>query len=230
MNNLQKESFEKTLQDKIDLFFSENNWNVNNYASNQLKERKDLGQFFTPSILCAKMLAKLSKVKEAYLDEEGNVKEEYKTKNPVISGEPLFDPTAGCGNLLAAGIAIGWDPEWIYANELDPKIHEVLVEGLTSLKVDGRSVPKDHIRCGDIFEMTKEHFKHMDERKPICGILLDEIPKEEYEKLNESEKKLYFAICDNKTGKPTGKYKRKRVKKEKSNKPFSLNQNEENKR
>ena len=223
--DLKKQNFENLLTKKIDNFFSENNWDSNNYAKNTLKDRKDLGQFFTPSVLCAKMLAKLSKVKEAYLDEEGNVKEEYKTKNPVISDEPLFDPTAGCGNLLAAGIAIGWNPEWIYANELDPKIYEVLVEGLTKL-----SVPKDHIRCGDIFEMTKEHFKLMDEQKPICGVLLDEISKEEYEKLNESEKKLYFAICDNKTGKPTGKYKRKGVKKGKSNKTFSLNQNEKNKR
>lgn len=165
----QKEDFENLLTKKIDRFFSENNWNANNYASNQLKERKDLGQFFTPSILCAKMLAKLSKVKEAYLDEEGNVKEE----NPKITGEPLFDPTAGCGNLLAAGIAIGWDPEWIYANELDPKIHEVLVEGLTSLKVNGKSVPKDHIRLGDIFEMTKVHFDLMDECEPICNFTLE---------------------------------------------------------
>lgn len=201
MTENQKEDFESFLTRKIDDFFSENNWNVNNYASNQLKERKDLGQFFTPSVLCAKMLAKLSKVKEAYLDEEGNVKE----KNPKITGEPLFDPTAGCGNLLAAGIAIGWDPEWIYANEFDPKIYEVLVDGLTKL-----TVPKDHIRCGDIFEMTKEYFKSMDEQKPICGILLDEISKEEYEKLNESEKKLYFAIHNNKTGKSTGRYKRRK--------------------
>lgn len=201
----QKEIFEKILQDKIDLFFSENNWNSNNYAKNTLKDRKDLGQFFTPSVLCAKMLAKLSKVKEAYLNEEGNVKE----GNPKITGEPLFDPTAGCGNLLAAGIAIGWDPEWIYANELDPKIYEVLVEGLTKL-----SVPKDHIRCGDIFKMTKEHFKSMDKQEPICGILPEEISEADYEKLNESEKKLYFAIYDNKTGKSTGKYKRKGVKRD----------------
>ncbi len=214
MTDLQKRDFENLLTKKIDNFFSENNWNVNNYASNQLKERKDLGQFFTPSVLCAKMLAKLTKVKEAYLDEEGNVKGE----NPKITDEPLFDPTAGCGNLLAAGIAIGWDPEWIYANELDPKIYEVLVDGLTKL-----SVPKDHIRCGDIFKMTKEHFKRMDEQKPICGILPDEISKEDYEKLNESEKKLYFTICDNRTGKPTDKYKKKGVKNKKSNKSFSLN-------
>lgn len=214
MSDKQKEVFEKILQDKIDNFFSEKNWNSNNYASNQLKERKDLGQFFTPSILCAKMLAKLTKVKEAYLDEEGNIKEE----NPKITGEPLFDPTAGCGNLLAAGIAIGWDPEWIYANELDPKIYEVLVEGLAKL-----SVPKDHIRLGDIFEMTKEHFKKINKGEPICGVLSNEISEKEYEKLNESEKKIYVVICDNKTGKPTGRYKRKGVKKEKLNKSFSLN-------
>jgi len=214
MNEKQIKSLEKVLQDKIDSFFSENNWNANNYAKNTLEDRKDLGQFFTPSILCAKMLAKLTKVKEAYLDEEGNVKEE----NPKIAGEPLFDPTAGCGNLLAAGIAIGWDPEWVYANELDPKIYEVLVEGLTKL-----GVPENHIRCGDIFEMSKVHFDLMDKGEPICGILLDEISKEDYEKLNESEKKLYFAICDNRTGKPTDKYKKKGVKNKKSNKPFNLN-------
>lgn len=175
----QKEVFEKLLTKKIDTFFSENNWNANNYASNQLKERKDLGQFFTPSVLCAKMLAKLSKVKEAYLDEEGNIKEE----NPKITDEPLFDPTAGCGNLLAAGIAIGWDPEWIYANELDPKIYEVLVEGLSKL-----SVPKDHIRCGDIFEMTKVYFDLMDNQQKIKNFSVKEkvdlamnLTKEEYD-------------------------------------------------
>lgn len=204
----QKEDFENLLTKKINTFFSENNWNSNNYAKNTLKDRKDLGQFFTPPILCAKMLAKLSKVKEVYLDEEGNIKEE----NSKITGEPLFDPTAGCGNLLAAGIAIGWDPKWVYANELDPKIYEVLVEGLTRL-----SVPKDHIRLGDIFKMTKEHFKLMDAQKPICGVLPDEISEEEYEKLNEFEKKLYFAICDSKTGKPVGEYKKRKKK------PFKLN-------
>lgn len=175
------DSFEKTLQDKIDLFFSENSWNSNNYAKNTLKDRKDLGQFFTPSVLCAKMLAKLSKVKEAYLDEEGNVKEE----NPKITGEPLFDPTAGCGNLLAAGIAIGWNPGWVYANELDPKIYEVLVEGLKGL-----DVPEDHIRCGDIFEMTKVYFDLMDNLQKIKGFSVKEkvdlvmnLTKEEYDSI-----------------------------------------------
>lgn len=47
--------------------------------------------------------------------------------------------------------------------------------------------------------------------------------EKEYEKLNESEKKLYVTGCDNRTGKLTGKYKKKDVKNEKPNKPFSLN-------
>lgn len=193
--------FEKLLEIKITNFPTK--WDFGNYAKNDLNKRKDYGQFFTPPKLCAIMLSKIDKVKEAYLDENENIKEGVKENTPTITGEPLFDPTAGCGNLLAAGIAIGWDPKWVYANELDPDIWKVLVEGLTKL-----GVPENHIRCGDIFEMTKGDYDLMEKKKPICGLSItqkvelkkdltqDEYNSEEFKKLPFAKRQWYL-----KTGK-----------------------------
>lgn len=66
------------------------------YAGKTTKERQKMGQFFTPPELSVRMI-------EKFQDLEGTI----------------LDPTCGSGNLLAAVIAAGADPEKCYGNELE---------------------------------------------------------------------------------------------------------------
>ena len=184
-----KEKLEKRITEKL------RDWDFGNYAKKDLSERQDFDQFFTPADKCAMLLAQMDSVKDAY--ERGVEK---------ITKIPLFDPTAGCGNLLAAGIAIGWDPKWVYANELDIVIFQVLKDNLKEL-----GVPEDHIKLGDVGNIDESFFEKMIKGEPIASIFPKEINKVSFEKLEDIEKKLYTASYKVKKGNKvyTGKYLRK---------------------
>ena len=98
-----------------------NQWFDKQYANKTLEERQKLGAFFTPPELTIKMLEKFSNI-----------------------SEPLIDPCAGSGNLLAAAIIAGADPKKIYYNEYDPEIFEIGKKRLMGL-----GVPEKNFICSD---------------------------------------------------------------------------------
>ena len=98
-----------------------NQWFDKQYANKTLEERQKLGAFFTPPELTIKMLEKFSNI-----------------------SEPLVDPCAGSGNLLAAAIIAGADPKKVYYNEYDHEIFEIGKKRLMGL-----GVPEKNFICSD---------------------------------------------------------------------------------
>lgn len=92
------------------------------YAGKTLEERKELDAFFTPPELTIKMIEKFES----------------------IENKTILDPTCGTGNLLAACIIAGANPEMIYGNEFDPSFVKLCQERLSKL-----GVPSYHIHQGD---------------------------------------------------------------------------------
>lgn len=92
------------------------------YAGKTLEERRELDAFFTPPELTIKMIEKF---------------ESIENKN-------ILDPTCGTGNLLAACVIAGANPEMIYGNEFDPSFLKLCRERLGRL-----GVPKYNIHQGD---------------------------------------------------------------------------------
>lgn len=92
------------------------------YAGKTLEERKELDAFFTPPELTIKMIEKFES----------------------IENKTILDPTCGTGNLLAACIIAGANPEMIYGNEFDPSFVKLCQERLGKL-----GVPYYHIHQGD---------------------------------------------------------------------------------
>jgi len=71
------------------------------YAGKNKKERKALGQFFTPADLTIQILKQLDCTYEEFIKSD------------------IIDPTSGSGNLLAAALIIGADPHRVFGNEYD---------------------------------------------------------------------------------------------------------------
>ena len=101
-----------------------NDWFSHQYGGKSVKERQELGQFFTPPQLTIRMIEKLETLENL---EEG-----------------ILDPTCGCGGLLAGCILSGADPTKIYGIELDPTILEICRERLGKL-----GVPKYNLHLGN---------------------------------------------------------------------------------
>ena len=78
------------------------------YAGKTKKERQELDQFFTPADLTIKMLETLDCTYEEFLDSD------------------IIDPTSGSGNLLAAALIIGADPQRAFGNEYDATMVKAL--------------------------------------------------------------------------------------------------------
>lgn len=66
------------------------------YVGKSLKERQELDQFFTPPEISIRLIEELS-------DLSGNI----------------LDPTCGSGNLLAACLIAGADPDKVFGNDYD---------------------------------------------------------------------------------------------------------------
>lgn len=92
------------------------------YAGKTLEERKELDAFFTPPELTIKMIEKFES----------------------IENKTILDPTCGTGNLLAACIIAGANPEMVYGNEFDSSFVKLCQERLGKL-----GVPYYHIHQGD---------------------------------------------------------------------------------
>ena len=97
------------------------NWRNSMYGNKTLKERQDLGAFFTPPELTIRMIEKFQD-----LDDD------------------ILDPCCGSGQLLIGCIMAGADPKRCYGIELDPEIHKIAVE-----RLGGLGVPEKNIICGN---------------------------------------------------------------------------------
>ena len=67
------------------------------YAGKTLEERRELDAFFTPPDITIKMIEGFESIKD----------------------KTILDPTCGTGNLLAACVIAGANPEMVYGNEFD---------------------------------------------------------------------------------------------------------------
>ena len=94
---------------------------TNQYGNKTLKERQDLGAFFTPPEFVIQMIEKFEN----------------------LDGK-ILDPACGSGQLLIGCIIAGADPKLIYGIELDPEILEIARSRLESL-----GVPKVNLHQGN---------------------------------------------------------------------------------
>ena len=85
------------------------------YASKSKEERETLGQFFTPADLTIQILEQLDCTYEEFLDSD------------------VIDPTSGSGNLLAAALIIGVDPQRVFGNEYDATMVKACRERLKAI-------------------------------------------------------------------------------------------------
>jgi type I restriction-modification system DNA methylase subunit len=104
------------------------------YAGKSQAERDKLGQFFTPAEISIKMIERF----------------EWDT----LAGKTILDPTCGSGNLLAACLLAGADPDKVYGNEYDKTMVSACKDRLASLcrKYGLKQVPEYNIHHGDALE------------------------------------------------------------------------------
>lgn len=119
------------------------------YAGKTLEERRKLDAFFTPPEITIKMIEKFES----------------------IENKTILDPTCGTGNLLAACVIAGANPNMVYGNDFEPSFVALCQERLSKL-----GVPKYNIHQGNALNpncLTPESFKredynpHIDERKQL---------------------------------------------------------------
>lgn len=112
-------------QVKTDIEEEYKSWFENQYGNTTKAERKKLGAVFTPPKVTIQLLEMLDNL-------NGNI----------------LDPCCGSGNLLAAAIIAGAEPNNIYGNEYDERFVKLCQDRLEKM-----GVPRWHIHQGDA---TKE--------------------------------------------------------------------------
>lgn len=124
---------------------TENKLWVNAYGNKTMEERKKLGAFYTPADLIIEMIECLDKI---------DPDEDYE------------DCCAGSGNILAALMIAGVEPEHIFCNELDEDTLSIAHNRLNelSMKLYGRMIPLSHFRHEDALE-EKAYFTDITEPK-----------------------------------------------------------------
>lgn len=109
------------------------NWKKEQYADKTIKERQDLGAYFTPPELTLKMLEKLD----------------------IKKNDTLLDPCLGAGGLLAAAIIMKKvKPENCYGIELDADILKIAQKRLSKL-----GVPLANLHHGNALNSQCYEFK-----------------------------------------------------------------------
>ena len=101
-------------------------WFEHQYGNTTKAERKKLGAIFTPPEVSIKALELFD----------------------TLEGRTVLDPCCGTGNLLAAAILAGADPNKVYGNEINEEFVELCQERLEKL-----GVPRWHIHQGDALDI-----------------------------------------------------------------------------
>lgn len=122
------------------------------YNNNSREKRDELGQFYTPPELTIQMI------------------EMFECSQEELLTKTICDPTAGSGNLLAACIVGGANPDNIYANEYD----EGVVESILRPRLNKLGVPNKNIHVGDAFNddcltVWSDDYKYDFEKKRVVS-------------------------------------------------------------
>ena len=104
------------------------------YGEKTLKDRQDLGMFFTPPELIIQMIEKFENL-------EGKI----------------LDPTCGSGQLLIGCIMAGADPKLVYGIELDPEILEIARSRLESLGVPIINLHQGNALYEECYEFSDDY-------------------------------------------------------------------------
>lgn len=94
------------------------------YANNEKKDRKKLGQFFTPPQLVIRMIEKFTSI-----------------------NDDILDPCIGSGNLIVGCIIAGADPKRCYGIEFDAGQAELCRD-----RLEQYGVPRENIVTGDCLD------------------------------------------------------------------------------
>lgn len=107
------------------------------YAGKSLKERQELDQFFTPPEISIYMIERFTE------DDEDSLQH--------LKGKKILDPTCGSGNLLAACIIAGAEPQNIYGNDYDKKMVELCKKRLNAVcdMLGLEHIPEENIHKGN---------------------------------------------------------------------------------
>ena len=120
-------------------------WEAKQYGNTTKEERKKLSAVFTPPKITIKILEKITE---------------------ITPEKTIFDPCCGSGNLLAAAVIAGANPNNVYGNEYNAEFVEIARERLSKL-----GVPSDNIQQGDATvasNLTLESFKDLSKhKKPV---------------------------------------------------------------
>lgn len=105
------------------------------YAGKSKEERSKLGQFFTPPDISIKMIERFN--------------------CDSLAGQTILDPACGSGNLLAACLIAGADPDKVFGNDYD---QVMVTECRNRLQRINRKVKDWQIHRGDAIDPKSLEF------------------------------------------------------------------------
>ena len=102
-------------------------WLKSQYGDLTPERRKELGAVYTPAEITIRMI-------ELYPCE-------------TLKGKLILDPACGSGNLLAACILAGADPELVYGNEYEASMVELCRSRLSKFNVPYHNIHQGDATC-----------------------------------------------------------------------------------
>lgn len=114
------------------------NFKAEMYAGKTKEERSELGQFFTPPEISIRMIERFN--------------------CDSLAGQTILDPACGSGNLLAACLIAGADPDKVFGNDYDYVMVKACRSRLQKInsKVQGWQIHKGDATNPASFEFKPE--------------------------------------------------------------------------